>query len=133
MLYSVAGQLGDGGQIRTLPFRKQHNSASMAALLSGGPRAKPGEISLAHNRVLFLSELAEFAKPVLDSLRQPLGTCKVVGASLQLVAAMSPCRCGYLGDPARACGSAPACGRRYGARVSSPMIDRFDLILRCQR
>ena len=139
MLHSVAGQLGDGGLIRTRPFREPHHSASMAALVGGGPRAKPGEISLAHNGVLFLDELAEFARPVLDSLRQPLETGKVVvaranhnvtyPARFQLVAAMNPCRCGYLGDPARACGSAPACGRRYAARVSGPMIDRFDLII----
>ena len=111
----------------------------MAALVGGGPRAKPWEISLAHNGVLFLDELAEFARPVLDSLRQPLETGKVVvaranhnvtyPARFQLVAAMNPCRCGYLGDPARACGSAPTCGRRYAVRVSGPMIDRFDLII----
>ena len=111
----------------------------MAALAGGGPRARPGEISLAHNGVLFLDELAEFARPVLDSLRQPLETGQIVVARanhnvaypawFQSVAAMSPCRCGYLGDPSRACGSAPACGRKYAARVSGPMIDRFDLIV----
>ena len=98
----------------------------------------PGK-SLAHNGVLFLDELAEFSRPVLDSLRQPLETGKFVvaranhnvtyPAQFQLVAAMNPCRCGYLGDPSRACGSAPACGRRYAARVLGPMIDRFDLII----
>ena len=139
MLHSVAGQLGDGGLIRTRPFREPHHSASRAAFVGGGLRAKPGQISLAHNGVLFLDELAEFARPVLDSLHQPLETGKVVvaranhnvtyPARFQLVAAMNPCRCGYLGDPARACGSAPACGRRYAARVSGPMIDRFDLII----
>jgi len=139
MLHSVAGQLVDGGLIHTRPFREPHHSASMAALVGGGPRARPGEISLAHNGVLFLDESAEFARPVLDSLRQPLETGKVVvaranhnvtyPAQFQLVAAMNPCRCGYLGDPSRACGSAPACGRRYAARVSGPMIDRFDLII----
>lgn len=139
MLHSVSGQLVDGGLIHTRPFREPHYSASMAALVGGGPRARPGEISLAHNGVLFLDELAEFARPVLDSLRQPLETGKVVvaranhnvtyPARFQLVAAMNPCRCGYLGDPSRACGSAPACGRRYAARVSGPMIDRFDLII----
>jgi magnesium chelatase family protein len=98
-----------------------------------------GEISLAHNSMLFLDELAEFARPVLDSFRQPLETGQIVvaianhnvtyPARFQLVAAMSPCWCGYLGDPSRACGSAPACGRKYAARVSGPMIDRFDLII----
>ena len=113
--------------------------ASLAALVGGGPRARPGEISLAHNGVLFLDELVEFARPVLDSLRQPLETAQIVvarakhnvtyPARFQLVAAISPCRCGYLGDPSRACGSAPACGRKYAARVSDLMIDRFDLII----
>jgi len=139
MLHSVAGQLADGGLIQDRPFREPHHSASMAALVGGGPRAWPGEISLAHNGVLFLDELAEFSRPVLDSLRQPLETGQVVvaranhnvtyPARFQLVAAMNPCRCGYLGDPSRACGRAPACGRSYAARISGPMIDRFDLII----
>ena len=139
MLHSVAGRLVDGGLIQARPFREPHHSASMAALVGGGPRARPGEISLAHNGVLFLDELAEFARPVLDSLRQPLETGQIVvaranynvtyPARFQLVAAMNPCRCGYLGDPSRAYGSAPACVRKYAARVSGPMIDRFDLII----
>ena len=89
--------------------------------------------------MLFLDELAEFARPFLDSLRQPMETGQIVvaranhnvtyPARFQLVAAMNPCRCGYLGDPSRACGNAPACGRKYAARVSGPMIDRFDLII----
>jgi len=111
----------------------------MAALVGGGARAKPGEISLAHRGVLFLDELAEFAKPVLDALRQPLETGSIVvaranhhvtyPAEFQLVAAMNLCRCGYLGDPARACARAPACGRSYCERISGPMLDRFDLII----
>jgi magnesium chelatase family protein len=139
MLHSVAGRLADGGLIEDRPFREPHHSASMAAMVGGGSRSRPGEISLAHNGVLFLDELAEFSRPVLDSLRQPLETGQVVvaranhnvtyPARFQLVAAMNPCRCGYLVDPSRACGSAPACGRRYAARVSGPMIDRFDLII----
>ena len=129
MLHSIAGQLPSGGLIQTRPFRDPHHSASMAALVGGGARAKPGEISLSHRGVLFLDELAEFAKPVLDALRQPLETGSIVvaqanhhvtyPAEFQLIAAMSPCRCGYLGDPARA----------YCERISGPMLDRFDLIL----
>ena len=111
----------------------------MAALVGGGARARPGEISLAHGGVLFLDELAEFAKTVLDALRQPLETGQVVvaranhhvtyPARFQLIAAMNPCRCGYLGDPARACTRAPDCGRIYCSRVSGPMLDRFDMVI----
>ena len=139
MLHSIAGQLPAGGLIQTRPYRDPHHSASMAALVGGGARAKTGEISLAHRDVLFLDELAEFAKPVLDALRQPLETGSIVvaranhhvtyPAEFQLVAAMNPCRCGYLGDPARACARAPACGRSYCERISGPMLDRFDLII----
>ena len=139
MLHSVAGTLPAGGLIQARPFRDPHHSASMAALVGGGARARPGEISLAHGGVLFLDELAEFAKPALDALRQPLETGQVVvaranhhvtyPARFQLVAAMNPCRCGYLGDPSRACARAPDCGRSYCARVSGPMLDRFDMII----
>ena len=139
MLHSVAGQLPQGGLVQSRPYRDPHHSASMPALVGGGARARPGEISLAHGGVLFLDELAKFTKPVLDALRQPLETGHVViaranhhvsyPARFQLVAAMNPCRCGYLGDPARACSKAPACGRTYSARISGPMLDRFDLII----
>jgi len=139
MLHSIAGQLPAGGLVQSRPFRDPHHSASMAALVGGGARAKPGEISLAHGGVLFLDELAEFAKPALDALRQPLETGQVVvaranhhvtyPARFQLIAAMNPCRCGYLGDPARACTRAPECGRTYCARVSGPMLDRFDMLI----
>ena len=139
MLHSIAGQLPAGGLVQSRPFRDPHHSASMAALVGGGARAKPGEISLAHGGVLFLDELAEFAKPALDALRQPLETGQVVvaranhhvtyPARFQLIAAMNPCRCGYLGDPARACTRAPECGRSYCARVSGPMLDRFDMVI----
>ena len=109
------------------------------ALVGGGNKAWPGEISMAHNGVLFLDELAEFSRQALDSLRQPLETGEIViaranthvryPAKFQLVAAMNPCRCGYLSDPARACTKAPDCARNYMARVSGPMLDRFDLLL----
>ncbi|MGA1443936.1 MAG: YifB family Mg chelatase-like AAA ATPase [Candidatus Puniceispirillaceae bacterium] len=139
MMHSVAGHLGDGGLIQNRPFREPHHSASMAALVGGGLRARPGEISLSHHGVLFLDELAEFSRVALDSLRQPLETGSVVvaranhhvtyPARFQLIAAMNPCRCGYLGDPGRACSRAPSCGQNYQAKISGPMMDRFDLII----
>ena len=137
MVASVAGAL-DGGRIsRTRPFRTPHHSASMAALVGGGIRAKPGEVSLAHLGVLFLDELPEFQRGVLDSLRQPLETGQVsvaranahvtFPARVQMVAAMNPCRCGHLGDPALACARAPRCAADYQAKVSGPLLDRIDL------
>ncbi|MEQ1687852.1 MAG: ATP-binding protein, partial [Sphingopyxis sp.] len=126
-----------GRLIRTRPFRSPHHSASMAALVGGGLRVKPGEVSLAHLGVLFLDELPEFQRPVLDSLRQPLeaGVVSVARANahvtfparVQLVAAMNPCRCGHLGDAALACSRAPRCAADYQARVSGPLLDRIDL------
>ena len=109
----------------------------MAALVGGGLRVRPGEVSLAHLGVLFLDELPEFQRAVLDSLRQPLetGTVSVARANahvtfparVQLVAAMNPCRCGHLGDAALACARAPRCAADYQAKVSGPMLDRIDL------
>lgn len=137
MIASMAGQLENGRLTRRRPFRNPHHSASMAALIGGGHRAKPGEVSLAHLGVLFLDELPEFSRTVLDSLRQPLESGRAVvaranahvsyPARVQLVAAMNPCRCGYLADPALACGKAPKCGNDYQARISGPLFDRIDL------
>jgi magnesium chelatase family protein len=137
MIASVAGELPGGRLIRTRPFRAPHHSASMPALVGGGLKVKPGEISLAHLGVLFLDELPEFQRPVLDSLRQPLetGTVSVARANthvtfparVQLIAAMNPCRCGHLGDASLACSRAPRCAADYQARVSGPMLDRIDL------
>ena len=137
MVASVAGELNGGKIRRARPFRAPHHSASMPALVGGGLRVRPGEISLAHLGVLFLDELPEFQRPVLDSLRQPLETGKVsvaranshvtFPARVQLVAAMNPCRCGHLGDPALACSRAPRCAADYQARVSGPLLDRIDL------
>ncbi|HYM33536.1 MAG TPA: YifB family Mg chelatase-like AAA ATPase, partial [Candidatus Cybelea sp.] len=137
MIASLAGQLGDGRLTRRRPFRNPHHSASMAALIGGGARAKPGEVSLAHLGVLFLDELPEFNRAALDSLRQPLETGKAVvaranahvtyPARVQLVAAMNPCRCGYLGDAALACSRAPRCAADYQARLSGPLLDRIDM------
>ncbi|QIK77652.1 YifB family Mg chelatase-like AAA ATPase [Sphingomonas piscis] len=137
MVASVAGELNGGRIRRRRPFRAPHHSASMPALVGGGLRVRPGEISLAHLGVLFLDELPEFQRVVLDSLRQPLETGSVsvaranthvtFPARVQLVAAMNPCRCGHLGDPALACSRAPRCAADYQARVSGPLLDRIDL------
>jgi magnesium chelatase family protein len=142
MIASVAGQLVDGKLVRTRPFRAPHHSASMPALVGGGLRVRPGEVSLAHLGVLFLDELPEFQRSVLDSLRQPLETGAVqvaranahvtFPARFQLVAAMNPCRCGHLGDPALACSRAPRCAADYQAKVSWPFLDRVDLHVEVQ-
>ncbi|HET9427899.1 MAG TPA: YifB family Mg chelatase-like AAA ATPase [Allosphingosinicella sp.] len=137
MIASVAGELKEGRLIRTRPYRAPHHSASMPALVGGGLKVRPGEVSLAHLGVLFLDELPEFQRSVLDSLRQPLesGNVQVARANahvtfparVQLVAAMNPCRCGHLGDPALACSRAPRCAADYQAKVSGPLLDRIDL------
>lgn len=136
-IYSAAGLLRDGRPMRRPPVRDPHHSASLPALVGGGTRARPGEISLAHHGVLFLDELPEFSRAALEALRQPLETGQVsiaraavhvtYPARFQLVAAMNPCRCGYLGDPERECGKAPRCGADYLARLSGPLMDRIDL------
>ena len=137
MVASMAGQLEGGRLLRSRPFRAPHHSASMPALVGGGARARPGEVSLAHLGVLFLDELPEFQRGVLDSLRQPLetGTVSVARAAahvsyparVQLIAAMNPCRCGHLDDPGRACARAPRCAADYQSRLSGPLLDRIDL------
>ncbi len=137
MIHSVAGTLGEAGLLRQRPFRDPHHSASLPALAGGGLRAKPGEISLAHLGVLFLDELPEFQRGALEALRQPLETGRVsvaranahvtYPARVQLVAAMNPCRCGYLDDPAQACARAPRCAADYQAKISGPLFDRIDL------
>ncbi len=142
MIASVAGELKEGKLIRSRPFRSPHHSASMPALVGGGTRVRPGEVSLAHLGVLFLDELPEFQRGVLDSLRQPIetGTVQVARvnahvtfpARVQLVAAMNPCRCGHLGDPALACSRAPKCAADYQARISGPLLDRIDLHVEVQ-
>ncbi|WP_417317282.1 YifB family Mg chelatase-like AAA ATPase [Emcibacter sp.] len=137
MIASVAGLLTGGGITRRRPFRNPHHSASMAALTGGGFKARPGEVSLAHRGVLFLDELAEFQRPALDSLRQPLESGEAVvaranthvtyPARFQLISAMNPCRCGHIDDPARACSRAPKCANDYQARISGPLMDRIDI------
>jgi magnesium chelatase family protein len=142
MVASVAGELEGGRLIRQRPYRAPHHSASMPALVGGGLKVRPGEISLAHLGVLFLDELPEFQRVVLDSLRQPLETGKIMvaranahvtfPARVQLIAAMNPCRCGHLADPALACSRAPRCAADYQARVSGPLLDRIDLHVEVQ-
>jgi len=142
MVASVAGELEGGRLRRRRPFRSPHHSASMPALVGGGLKVRPGEISLAHLGVLFLDELPEFQRGVLDSLRQPLetGTVSVARANMhvtfparvQMIAAMNPCRCGHLGDPALACARAPKCAADYQAKVSGPLLDRIDLHVEVQ-
>jgi magnesium chelatase family protein len=142
MIHSVAGLLQNGRLIQRPPFREPHHSASQAALTGGGHRAKPGEVSLAHRGVLFLDELPEFPRQALESLRQPMESGRTTvsratahityPARFQLIAAMNPCRCGYLGDVERQCSRVPRCGEDYRDRLSGPMLDRIDLTIEVQ-
>jgi magnesium chelatase family protein len=135
MIQSVAGGLRSGGLSRERPFRDPHHSASLPALVGGGSHARPGEISLAHQGVLFLDELPEFSRAALEALRQPLETGRVTiaraqrhvtyPARFQLIAAMNPCRCGNLAISA--CARAPRCAEDYQSRISGPLLDRIDL------
>lgn len=137
MIHSLAGLLDEGGISRTRPFQEPHHTASMAAIIGGGRQARPGEVSLAHNGVLFMDEFPEFPRNVLETLRQPLETGEVMisranahvkyPCKFMLVAAANPCKCGYLSDPARACARVPQCGEDYMGRISGPLMDRFDL------
>lgn len=137
MVHSIAGQLSGGKLSDRRPFRTPHHSATMAALVGGGLRARPGEASLAHHGILFLDEFPEFAPQVLDALRQPLetGECVIARAnhrvsypaSFQLVAAMNPCRCGMAGEPGHSCARGPRCQSDYQARISGPLMDRIDI------
>lgn len=137
MVHSLAGLIDDGGISRVRPFRAPHHTASMAAIVGGGKGAKPGEISLAHNGVLFMDEFPEYSRKVLETLRQPIETGDVTVARANahvrypcrflLIAAANPCKCGYLSDAARACARVPACGADYMGRISGPLMDRFDL------
>lgn len=138
MIRSVAGDLAGGRLTNRRPFRAPHHSASMAALVGGGAKPRPGEIALAHNGVLFLDELPEFSAQALDALRQPLESGEAViaranhrlsyPARFQLVAAMNPCRCGG-GDGGHACRRGPRCAAEYQTRISGPLLDRIDLRL----
>jgi magnesium chelatase family protein len=131
--------LTDGQLITRPPFREPHFSASPAAIAGGGVRAKPGEISLAHRGVLFLDEMPEFPRATLEALRAPMETGQTTvsraaahvtyPARFQLIGAMNPCRCGYLGDGSRECGRAPRCGEDYQNKLSGPLLDRMDVVI----
>lgn len=137
MIASLAGELLDGKLTRNRPFRNPHHSASMPALIGGGAKAKPGEVSLANNGVLFLDELPEFSRTTLEALRQPIESGRAViaramahvsyPARFQLIAAMNPCKCGYLDDASQACNRAPRCAADYQTKISGPLYDRIDI------
>ncbi len=137
MIASIKGNLSRGEILLERPFRSPHHSCSMAAMVGGGKKAAPGEITLAHRGVLFLDELPEFTRSSLEALRQPLESGNITvsranahltyPADFQLIAAMNPCRCGYLGDAERSCKQAPNCGKLYQNKLSGPFLDRIDL------
>lgn len=137
IIYSIAGKLDSQSLISNRPFRSVHHTASPVALAGGGSDAKPGEISLAHNGVLFLDELPEFNRATLEILRQPMESGKIVisrakrnstyPAHFQLIAAMNPCPCGHLGNAALSCSKAPRCAEAYQNKISGPLLDRIDL------
>lgn len=137
MIYSLANKLFGGKLKRKRPYRDPHHSASLPSLVGGGSKAVPGEITLAHNGVLFLDEIAEYSKAI-EGLRQSMESGEITisrvnqhityPAKCQVIGAMNPCRCGYLGSP-RECSKAPNCGKEYQNRISGPIMDRFDLII----
>lgn len=137
MVHSIGGLLAGGKLSDRRPFRMPHHSATMAALVGGGFKAKPGEASLAHHGILFLDEFPEFSPQVLDALRQPIesGECIIARANhrvsypaqFQLVAAMNPCRCGMAGEPGFTCARGPKCLSDYQGRISGPLMDRIDI------
>lgn len=139
MIHSIAGILPECGLVVDRPYRQPHHSASIPAIVGGGMRACPGEISLAHRGVLFLDELPEFPRGVLEALRQPLESGEITiaranhhvnyPAQIQLIAAMNPCKCGYLGIASKECRSAPRCGEEYMRKISGPIIDRIDIFV----
>ena len=137
IIYSIAGQLNNKALMSSRPFRSVHHTSSPVALAGGGSDARPGEISLAHNGVLFLDELPEFNRATLEILRQPMESGRILisrakknatyPARFQLIAAMNPCPCGHLGNAAMSCTRAPRCAEAYQNKISGPLLDRIDL------
>jgi magnesium chelatase family protein len=137
IVYSIAGQLNSESLVSARPFRAVHHTASPVSLAGGGSNPRPGEISLAHNGVLFLDELPEFNRATLEILRQPMESGRILisrakrnaeyPARFQLIAAMNPCPCGHLGNPAQSCSRAPRCAEAYQNKISGPLLDRIDL------
>lgn len=137
IIHSVAGVIKNGALDFNRPYRSPHHNASMPSLVGGGSKAKPGEISLAHNGVLFLDELPEFNRSALEALRQPLENGEITvsradyhhtyPARFQFIAAMNPCKCGYLGIKDQECSKAPKCAEAYQAKISGPLLDRIDI------
>lgn len=143
MINSIAGKTKNGELITYRPFMDPHHSCSMPAMVGGGTKPRPGQISMAHKGVLFLDELPEFSRQVLDSLRQPLENGEVsiarahstitLPANFQLIAAMNPCRCGHLMDNDKKCSRAPLCAKEYQAKISGPLLDRIDICIEVPR
>lgn len=139
LIYSVIGELKNKAFVTTRPYRAPHHSASLPSLVGGGSKAKPGEITLAHNGILFLDEFAEFNANMIDALRQPIENGEILisrvnshvtyPARFQLITAMNPCRCGYFGDKERQCTKAPKCTETYQSKISGPILDRIDIII----
>jgi magnesium chelatase family protein len=138
-IYSLAGMLPENGLMHYPPYRDPHHSASLISIVGGGSDAKPGELSLAHNGILFLDELPEFQRGTIEALRQPLETNSITisrakehvtyPANIQLIAAMNPCKCGLYGNIQRQCSKAPRCALEYRNKVSGPILDRFDIVV----
>ena len=137
LVYSVSGKISDNNLITHRPFRAPHHTSSAVSIIGGGKNITPGEITLAHNGILFLDEFAEYPINLLDALRQPIETRTVTiaranntityPANFQLIAAMNPCKCGYFGSKLQNCSKAPLCAEKYQNKISGPILDRFDI------